>query len=306
VGFGAMLVLVAVVGFIGWRSTIAFSAQSDELFRASVKAAQHLSKADDALRWMRYVPPNYLASSPEERKRMLSEEPRLIGTVTENLKEFEQTNLSSEERTLLAQFWGAFGNYTIARPPLFALIDAGKLKEAAEWRASKHTPNGVAALKALEKLVDLQQTVAVARNNEAVASARRSATLWLGVAVAVAIAVGAAFAVVIARSITRPLSDAVTSQTVRVLATSQEMAGAAEQLSRGAQEQASSLEETAASLEEMTSTGKQNTDNARQASRLALDACAVAGRGGEAVASGHPDGLETDSRHPRHHRRDRV
>ena len=66
---------------------------------------------------------------------------------------------------------------------------------------------------------------------------------------------------------------------------SQELASAAQELARAAQEQASSLEETAASLEEMGGTVKQNADHAAQANRLALDARAVAEKGGKVVAS---------------------
>jgi methyl-accepting chemotaxis protein len=54
-------------------------------------------------------------------------------------------------------------------------------------------------------------------------------------------------------------------------------------LSQRTEEQASTLEETASSMEELTSTVAQNADNARQASKLALDASAVARRGGQAV-----------------------
>lgn len=54
-------------------------------------------------------------------------------------------------------------------------------------------------------------------------------------------------------------------------------------LSLRTEEQASTLEETASSMEQLTSTVAQNADNARQASKLALDASAVARRGGEAV-----------------------
>ncbi|HVE54770.1 MAG TPA: methyl-accepting chemotaxis protein [Ramlibacter sp.] len=54
-------------------------------------------------------------------------------------------------------------------------------------------------------------------------------------------------------------------------------------LSQRTEEQASTLEETASSLEQLTATVSQNADHARQASQLALDASAVARRGGEAV-----------------------
>jgi methyl-accepting chemotaxis protein len=54
-------------------------------------------------------------------------------------------------------------------------------------------------------------------------------------------------------------------------------------LSQRTEEQATTLEETASSMEQLTSTVAQNADHARQASKLALDASAVARRGGEAV-----------------------
>jgi methyl-accepting chemotaxis protein len=54
-------------------------------------------------------------------------------------------------------------------------------------------------------------------------------------------------------------------------------------LSQRTEEQASTLEETASSIEQLTATVSQNAEHARQASKLALDASAVARRGGEAV-----------------------
>jgi len=54
-------------------------------------------------------------------------------------------------------------------------------------------------------------------------------------------------------------------------------------LSQRTEEQATTLEETASSMEQLTSTVAQNAEHARQASKLALDASAVARRGGEAV-----------------------
>ncbi|HET8744183.1 MAG TPA: methyl-accepting chemotaxis protein [Ramlibacter sp.] len=55
------------------------------------------------------------------------------------------------------------------------------------------------------------------------------------------------------------------------------------ELSQRTEEQAGTLEETASSLEELTTTVAQNADHARSASQLALEASAVARRGGDAV-----------------------
>ena len=54
-------------------------------------------------------------------------------------------------------------------------------------------------------------------------------------------------------------------------------------LSQRTEEQASALEETAASMEQMTATVSQNAGNARLASDLALNAAALAAKGGAAV-----------------------
>ncbi|RKP55825.1 methyl-accepting chemotaxis protein [Pararobbsia silviterrae] len=54
-------------------------------------------------------------------------------------------------------------------------------------------------------------------------------------------------------------------------------------LSSRTEEQAASLEQTAASMEELTATVKHNTDNARQGNTLAVNASAIAERGGGMV-----------------------
>jgi methyl-accepting chemotaxis protein len=68
-----------------------------------------------------------------------------------------------------------------------------------------------------------------------------------------------------------------------VSAATGEIAHGNSDLSRRTEQQAASLEQTASSMEEFTSTVKQNAENARQANLLALDAAAVALRGGEAA-----------------------
>ena len=68
-----------------------------------------------------------------------------------------------------------------------------------------------------------------------------------------------------------------------VAAASAQIASGNNDLSGRTEEQASALEETAASMEELNSTVRQNADNARTANQLALNASAVAVRGGEVV-----------------------
>jgi len=69
-----------------------------------------------------------------------------------------------------------------------------------------------------------------------------------------------------------------------VASSSAEIAQGNNDLSARTEQQASALEETAASMEELSATVKQNADNSQQANRLALNASAVAIKGGEVVA----------------------
>ena len=83
-----------------------------------------------------------------------------------------------------------------------------------------------------------------------------------------------AIAVVISRSVTRPLAAtarqlALTAQ--QVASTASQVSAAAQSLAQGASEQAASLEETSASMEEMASMTRRNADHAAQAATLVTD-----------------------------------
>jgi methyl-accepting chemotaxis protein len=62
-----------------------------------------------------------------------------------------------------------------------------------------------------------------------------------------------------------------------------EIAAGNTDLSHRTESQAASLEETASSMDEITSTVRHTADNARQANQLAIEASAIASRGGDAV-----------------------
>ncbi|WP_307727649.1 methyl-accepting chemotaxis protein [Massilia sp. ZL223] len=62
-----------------------------------------------------------------------------------------------------------------------------------------------------------------------------------------------------------------------------QIAGGNLELSARTEQQASALEETASSMEELTATVKQNAEHANRANTLALDASAIAARGGSTV-----------------------
>jgi methyl-accepting chemotaxis protein len=86
-----------------------------------------------------------------------------------------------------------------------------------------------------------------------------------------ALVIGTLFALVIARSVTRPIKrvvDSLTESAEQVAVASRQVSSSSLQLADGASEQASSLEQTTSSLEEMASMTKQNAGSASQANKL--------------------------------------
>jgi aerotaxis receptor len=82
----------------------------------------------------------------------------------------------------------------------------------------------------------------------------------------------------------RSLLDDVSEQAKGVHAGAVEIASGNNDLSVRTEQNASSLEETAASMEQLGATVRQNADSAEQANQLALNASAIAVKGGEVVS----------------------
>ncbi|MDP1993179.1 MAG: methyl-accepting chemotaxis protein [Syntrophales bacterium] len=133
-----------------------------------------------------------------------------------------------------------------------------------------------------QQIVEAQQ-VMFSSGNET----KRGIQIWILVIGAVAMIAFIAVALLIARGIIRPISQAIqglVEGSVQVAAASEQIATASQSLAEGASEQASSLEESSSSLEEMASMTRQNADNAKHADGLMKKASREAGQAKESMA----------------------
>jgi methyl-accepting chemotaxis protein len=116
----------------------------------------------------------------------------------------------------------------------------------------------------------------IAEIDEAEAFAAVKAIRWLiGIVAAVGIGAIIAIALLITRSITKPITriiDGLNESAEQVASASGQVSTASQSLAEGASEQAASIEETSSSLEEMSSMTRQNADNANQADTLMKEA----------------------------------
>ncbi len=138
-------------------------------------------------------------------------------------------------------------------------------------------------------IAEIDEAVAMAAETRMAgisADANRQLVTWIVGGLLVVALVVAFLAWSIARSVSKPLTNAVESLSAgaeQVTAASGQVAQSSTSMAEGASEQASSLEETSASIEEITSMTRQNMENANQANALMDEAKQVVGQGAEAM-----------------------
>jgi methyl-accepting chemotaxis protein len=123
------------------------------------------------------------------------------------------------------------------------------------------------------------QWALIAEIDEAEAFAAVNMIKWLiGIVAIVGISAIILVALLIARSITRPINriiQGLNTGAEEVSAASEQVSSASQSLAEGASEQAAGIEETSSSLEEMSSITKQTADNSSQADILMKEASQV-------------------------------
>ena len=125
-------------------------------------------------------------------------------------------------------------------------------------------------IEAVAALVKYQEDRSQTRYEEA-ATAYTGARLLMLILGGIAVLLAGFIAVLITRSITKPLteiSQGITEGSNQIASAAGEVSSASQSLAEGASEQAAGLEETSSSMEEMSSMTRQNADNASQANNL--------------------------------------
>jgi len=127
----------------------------------------------------------------------------------------------------------------------------------------------------------------IAEIDEAEAFAAVKMMKWLiGLVAVIGIAAIIVVALLIARSITKPINrivEGMNEGASQVASASGQVSSASQQLAEGSSEQAASIEETSSSLEEMSSMTKQNADNANQADGLMKDANQIVSKANDSM-----------------------
>jgi len=205
-GFGLILLIALVVGAIGFYSVGRLGAEVDRTFDEQVIAGRHLAAAQDALWELRYGISQYLAApKPDPRKKIVEDGPKWLAAMDESLAKYAKTNPGEEPRKKYEQLMSIYKDYKDKRPGWLALVEEGKIEEAAEYRARTILVSGAGTVKALGELIDVQLKEGEKLKKEADATAA-SARTSIAIAVVVAFLLGGGIALALVRSITRPVA----------------------------------------------------------------------------------------------------
>jgi methyl-accepting chemotaxis protein len=203
-GFGVVVGLLTLVGFVGWRNSVALSDEFRGFNADNLNAAVQLATAEGALWQLRYGFPQFMVLAGDARAKIVADEPKWYEVIEKNIESYGAGNRTREEREALQEFEEIFRKYKEARPRWFELHGAGRIEEAAEWRAQTTTPYGAGSVKALTRLIELQREIGAARARAVETRADRVNKLLLGLTT-LALVVAVAFAASTALGITRPL-----------------------------------------------------------------------------------------------------
>ncbi|MDO8691778.1 MAG: methyl-accepting chemotaxis protein, partial [Dehalococcoidia bacterium] len=204
-GFGAMLALLAVVGFIGWNNTTGFSTSFKSLYDDRLVCAIQLNSVETGMYELRNGATSYVMEDSPTRDQLKSEAVKWQKLIDDNMKAYGDTYLVQEEQAGLKAWQQDYPVYQKSRLQTIAYIDAGKLTEAL---ANGSGPEEQAFRKALgdaQALLAIQDRVAKGMNTSVSATADASTRILQG-ATGIAILFGLGVAFFLSRSIASSLS----------------------------------------------------------------------------------------------------
>ncbi|MEG4322344.1 MULTISPECIES: methyl-accepting chemotaxis protein [unclassified Microcoleus] len=275
--FGALTALLAVVGFVGWRNTVELAQDAEKLYKYQVKGTVALANSESALWKLRYGFPQFIVL-PEKRSDILSEEPQLYKIIDDNLREYAAGELTPQEQAAFQNVQDAYHKYIAARPKWFELQQAGKIQEAAEYRAATTTPFGAETVQAFSGLIELQRKVGETKHQE-IAAKIEHLTVLLVCTLILALLSAAALTAIVSRDIVNPIVQSVK----KIVSSSMQITAAVDRQEYTISQQAHAVNQTTATMNELSVASSMSAKQASASAVSAHQALTLAESGNQSV-----------------------
>ncbi|MEP7099016.1 MAG: methyl-accepting chemotaxis protein [Burkholderiales bacterium] len=210
--FGCLLVLLCVVAGFGATETSRINDNVVDISANWLASVQLLGQAKSLTEDVRrHSLLHVLDNDPAEKARQQAARDAIVSTTLPKvLSAYEKTINAPDEQELYESIKSAWGAYLVEDQKLLGLSNGGESSfvEARKLAAGGAATKFAEAMQAIDKDIELNAAGSVVAVQSA-ADSYRSALIWDGIAVAISLTVGAVLAVVITRSITRPIQQAV-------------------------------------------------------------------------------------------------
>jgi methyl-accepting chemotaxis protein len=195
-----VLVLLGIVGLIGWQNTTKFSGDMQNMYAGELVPSEQLSKMQQGLYELHRSALNYEVSAPSDRASYRQSDPTWTKQVDDNSKVYIAGGLDANEKAQMAIWQQNYPSYLQVRQQYLTLIDQNRMSDADDIRTGDLRTYLNASMGSLQKMLAIQQTNG---DNAAKADARAATTskIELGGAIALALALGIGISFFMSRAI---------------------------------------------------------------------------------------------------------
>jgi len=287
-GFGLLLVVLIVVGSVGYFSISRVQAIVSDLKGTHMPLVETLAEIDVDVTEQELVTTQYALHHEDEFLAEFEELNSHVDQAITKSKNLVQADLDLVDKGWLETINKIDKSHDIFVTACATLIQAIKDNKAKqEW--DPLADDVVKEAKALMAIIDGfietndRESDIIGHLAESTANTAHITIRAMGLG---ATLIGILMAIFITRSITRPINRVIAGLdegAAQVASASGQVSSASQGLAEGSSEQAASIEETSSSLEEMSSMTKQNADNANQADNLMKEANQVVGKANDSM-----------------------
>lgn len=289
-GFCTMVVLMVVVGTVGYWNIRNISTQVDNVFKTDLPGISLLLEADRDLHQSLIAERSMIFASKGSDifKKLMGDYESNLRQAEERWGKFKAIAVTAAEKELITKFekdredWKKISR-KIVDGRIADTSDAGR--EAMDLSLGGAKEQFDTMRDSLDKLTELSMQSAESARQKAESFYHKAVTGFL-IVIGLGILTGMLLAWRLGRGITvrlRSVIEGLSNASRQVIFASNQVASSSQQLAEGASEQAAAIEETSSSMEEMSSMTRQNADNARQANTLMMDTTQVVGEAGSSM-----------------------
>ncbi|MBN1829315.1 MAG: MCP four helix bundle domain-containing protein [Deltaproteobacteria bacterium] len=294
IGFGMVSLLLIAVGGIGYWSSDLISKTAIHEFKdmmaTDAAISEHSARARaNVLGLRRYEKDIYLnIGSKEKEEAYLNKWKEQQEHLQARIQDLGKAVTSRQDVDALNKMKSEMAAYVSGFNKVYSSIRTGNIKAPQE--ANSAINEYKEEIRSLEEAAQAFSSEGAKRMKEIENNIRTAVSqtkIFLIILSLISVVLGIGISILVARSITRPLSKVITGMTEgaeQVASASAQVSAASQSLAEDSSEQAAAIEETTSSLEEMSSMTKQNADNAHQSNALMNEAKQVVAKANESMA----------------------